>query len=83
MKYGPSTTNADLADAIDELHNSLNERNLAELEDLELLSEAATRIREQGDVGEIDFDSDDVCPGCGVPLGDLHKDDCEEAEEHD
>lgn len=49
MKFGPSTTNEDLAEALEDLHNSLNERNLAEYEDLELLSEAATRIRELGD----------------------------------
>lgn len=47
--YGPSTTNVDLADAIDELFNRLNERDLLTDEDMLILDEAATRIREHGD----------------------------------
>lgn len=30
-----------------------------------------------------DYDSDDVCPGCGCPMGEDHADDCEEAEEQE
>lgn len=30
-----------------------------------------------------DYDSDDVCPGCGCDMGGDHDEDCEEAEEHD
>lgn len=44
--YGPDTPNLTMAEAIDELHNRLNGWDLLRHDELELLSEAATRLRE-------------------------------------
>lgn len=71
--FGPQTSHLDLAEAIEKLHNSLNERNLAELSDLELLSETATRLR---NFAAEDPDEGPWCEECGLHSEDGHMPSC-------
>jgi hypothetical protein len=75
MKVSSATSHLDLADALDELHNWLNERDLlGKACDIELLNQASLRLRNFASE-----DPDEVgtwCDECGLHENDGHLPSC-------